>query len=172
MANYELWVIAFLGLMAAWFPLYLSPPHPSPSSPFTLFTPSPFPPSLLSLFTPSPHHLSTPSFSCILIDMTGADLRQLLVNKWGRSYDIQLRRTQGKIFVLVMWKYLEQVSFPMTEAEYLEHLNAVAGYLEAWGGVEQVQTFVHRTRERPRLGKAISIQLELGDRASEWILDE
>lgn len=104
--------------------------------------------------------------------MTGQELRQLLIDKWGRSFDIQLRRTQGKIFVLVMWRYLEQVSFPMTETEYIEHLNAIAAYLEAWGGVEQVQTFIRYTRERPRLGKAVSIPLELGERASEWILDE
>jgi hypothetical protein len=104
--------------------------------------------------------------------MTGQDLYQLLLAKWGRSYDIQLRRTQGKIFVLVMWRYLEQTSFPMTEAEYFEHLNAVARYIQAWDGWEQVQTFVLQTRERPRQGKAVSIPLKLGERASEWILDE
>jgi Domain of unknown function (DUF3067) len=104
--------------------------------------------------------------------MTGQDLRQLLLDKWGRSYDIQLRRTQGKIFVLVMWRYLEQVSFPMTEPAYLEHLNAVATYLQAWDGFGQVQSFIARTKERPRQGKAVSIPLELGDRASEWILEE
>ncbi len=104
--------------------------------------------------------------------MTGQELRQLLISKWGRSYDIQLRRTQGKIFVLIMWKYLEQVSFPMTEEEYLEHLSAVGAYLQAWGGVEQVQAYIQQTKERPRLGKAVSIPLELGERASEWILDQ
>ncbi|MDX2230204.1 MAG: DUF3067 family protein [Leptolyngbyaceae cyanobacterium bins.349] len=104
--------------------------------------------------------------------MTGQELRQLLLDKWGRSYDIQVRRVQGKIFVLVMWKYLEQVSFPMTEAEYLDHLDTVASYLQAWGGVTQVQAYIDRTKERPRLGKAVSIPLELGERASEWILEE
>lgn len=104
--------------------------------------------------------------------MTGQDLRQILLNKWGHSYDIQLRRTQGKIFVLVMWKYLEQASFPLSEAEYLAHLDAVANYLQAWGSVEQVQAYIAQTRERPRLGKAVSIPLELGDRASEWIIED
>ena len=60
----------------------------------------------------------------------------------------------------------------MTEAEYFEHLNAVANYLQAWDGWDQVQTFVLQTRERPRQGKAVSIPLELGERTSEWILDE
>ncbi|AFZ20888.1 DUF3067 family protein [Microcoleus sp. FACHB-53] len=104
--------------------------------------------------------------------MTGQDLRQLLLYKWGRSYDIQIRRTQGKIFVQVMWKYLEQASFPLSEADYLEHLDTVAHYLNAWGGVAQVQTYIQETRERPRLGKAVSIPLEMGERASEWMLED
>lgn len=102
--------------------------------------------------------------------MTGQDLRQMLLNKWGRSYDIQLRRTQGKIFLQVMWKYLEQASFPLTEVEYIAHLDTVASYLEAWGGMAQVQSYIEQTRERPRLGKAVSIPLDLGERASEWLL--
>ncbi len=104
--------------------------------------------------------------------MTGRELQQLIVGKWGYSYDVQLRRIQGKILVQVMWRYLEQRSFPLTETEYIEHLNAIAGYLEAWGGVEQVQQFIQETRERPRLGKAVSIPIELGDLASEWILED
>ena len=104
--------------------------------------------------------------------MTGQDLRQLLLDKWGRSYDIQVRRTQGKIFVLIMWKYLEQQSFPLSEAEYLAHLDTIAQYLQGWGGFEQVQSYVEKTRDRPRLGKAVSIPLELGGRSTEWMLEE
>lgn len=102
--------------------------------------------------------------------MTGKDLHQLLFNKWGHSYDIQLRRTQGKIFVQVMWRYLEQASFPLTEAEYMNHLDSIAGYLQALDVVSQVQDYITQTRDRPRLGKAVSIPLDLGDRASEWML--
>ena len=102
--------------------------------------------------------------------MTGQELHQLLLNKWGRSYDVQLRRTQSKVFVQVMWKYLEQASFPLTEVEYQTHLDTVASYLDAFGGATQVQTFIEQTRERPRLGKAVSIPLDLGERASEWLL--
>lgn len=104
--------------------------------------------------------------------MTGQELHQLLLTKWGRSYDIQVRRVQGKIFVLIMWKYLEQVSFPMSEAEYLAHLDTIATYLNAWDGTAQVRAFVEQTKDRPRLGKAVSIPLELGERASEWILSD
>jgi hypothetical protein len=104
--------------------------------------------------------------------MTGQDLQHLLIAKWGRSYDLQLRRIKGTIYVQVMWKYLEQVSFPRSETEYREHLNAIANYLNAWDSVAQVQAYIEQTRERPRLGKAVSIPLDLGDRASEWILED
>ena len=104
--------------------------------------------------------------------MTGEELHNIILSKWGCSYDSQLRRIKGRIFVQIMWKYLEQASFPLSEREYLEHLEAIAAYLNAWGGVAQVQNFIEQTRERPRLGKAISIPLDLGERASEWILDD
>jgi Domain of unknown function (DUF3067) len=104
--------------------------------------------------------------------MTGQELHQLIYEKWGRSYDLQVRRTKGKIFLLVMWKYLEQASFPLSPEEYLAHLERIASYVNAWGAVEQVRDFIDRTREHPRLGKAVSIPLDLGDRASEWLLEE
>jgi Domain of unknown function (DUF3067) len=104
--------------------------------------------------------------------MTGEELQQLIVAKWGHSYDVQIRRVQRKMWVQIMWKYLEQASFPMTEAEYLEHLDTVASYISAWGGDLQVQRFILSTRDRPRLGKAVNIPIDLGARASEWLLEE
>lgn len=104
--------------------------------------------------------------------MTGKDLHQLIVSKWGRSFDVQLRRTQGKVFVQIMWKYLEQASFPLSEDEYFDHLESVASYINGWGVIAQVYSFIEQTSDRPRLGKAVSIPLDLGERASEWMLDQ
>lgn len=103
--------------------------------------------------------------------MTGTELRELLQQKWGYSFDIQLRKVKGKILVQVMWRYLEQASFPLSETEYMEHLEAVACYLNGWGKAQQVRDFIIQTREKPRLGKAVSIALDLGERGSEWLLE-
>ena len=103
--------------------------------------------------------------------MTGTELRELIQQKWGYSFDIQLRKVRGKILFQVMWRYLEQASFPRSEAQYLEHLEAVANYLNGWGEAEQVRSFIVETRQKPRLGKAVTITLDLGERASEWILE-
>jgi hypothetical protein len=102
--------------------------------------------------------------------MTGLELRDIIVAKWGYSYDVQMRKTPGKIYLQVMWKYQEQASFPLSETDYLAHLDTIGAYLAAMGGVGQVQAFIEKTTEKPRLGKAVSILLDLGDRASEWIL--
>ena len=104
--------------------------------------------------------------------MTGEELHQILLNKWGKSFDIQLRQTKGKIYVQVMWKYLEQASFPLSREEYFENLNAVANYLNAWNNASFVEAYINETKSRPRLGKAVSIPLDLGELASEWILQD
>lgn len=103
--------------------------------------------------------------------MTGTDLLSLIRQKWGVSYDVQLRRTQGKIFLQVMWRYLEQVSFPLNETEYLAHLEDVASYITALGAEPLVRQLMQSTREKPRLGKAVSFPIDLGQRASEWLLE-
>jgi hypothetical protein len=103
--------------------------------------------------------------------MSGQELYQLLFNKWGCSYDVQVIRIKDKIYFQVMWKYLEQASFPLSETEYFQHLEQIANYLNTWGVTEQVQTAIKESRSRPRLGKAISVALDLGNLASEWIIN-
>ncbi|NJK36092.1 MAG: DUF3067 family protein [Oscillatoriales cyanobacterium SM2_2_1] len=103
--------------------------------------------------------------------MTGTELRDLIRHKWGYSYDVQLRHTQGKLWLQIMWRYQEQVSFPMTEVEFCQHLDGITTYLRDWGVSEQVLQFVTQTKQKPRLGKAINVPLQVGDRAREWILE-
>jgi hypothetical protein len=102
--------------------------------------------------------------------MTGEDLREIIRSKWGYCYDVQIRKTPSKIYVQIMWKYLEQASFPLSESDYLERLDAIATYLEGMNCREQVESFILTTNEKPRLGKAVSIPLELGGRGAEWML--
>ncbi len=103
--------------------------------------------------------------------MTGEDLHELIVAKWGYSFDVQFRRLQDKIFLQIMWRYLEQASFPLTDEEYHAHLHEVATYLVGWGQADYIRQVIAATRDRPRLGKAVSIPLDLGERSSEWLLD-
>ncbi|MFN3926064.1 MAG: DUF3067 family protein [Pseudanabaenaceae cyanobacterium] len=103
--------------------------------------------------------------------MTGAEIRQLLLAKWGYSYDIQLRRiSPNQVQLQVMWRYQEQLSFPLSEAEYLQHLDTIASHLQAWGTADQFRQFMQTTKHKPRLGKPVVLSLNLGERAVEWLV--
>ncbi|MBA0607360.1 hypothetical protein Godav_019675 [Gossypium davidsonii] len=72
----------------------------------------------------------------------------------------------------VMWKYMEQRSFPLTEEEYLLRLDDVANTLKCWGAVSHIRNSLAKLKERPRIGKAVSIFIDMdetGGRANEWI---
>ena len=47
-----------------------------------------------------------------------------------------------------MWKYQEQVSFPLSEAEYMAQLDAVAELITQWGLVSTVRDGILRSSSR------------------------
>ncbi|XP_044489569.1 uncharacterized protein LOC123213975 isoform X1 [Mangifera indica] len=107
---------------------------------------------------------------------SGMDLATLIRNKYGRSYDVQLIKKEfmGKnlLALNVMWKYMEQRSFPLTEEEYILRLDDVANALKCWGAVSHIRNSLAKLKERPRIGKAVSIFIDMdesGGRANEWI---
>ena len=74
--------------------------------------------------------------------LTGEELRELVVAKWGRPYDTRLcqrrnRFNELKMYLQVMWKFQGQKSFPVTAARYAEQLDAVAELLTEWGVVDE-----------------------------------
>ena len=46
-----------------------------------------------------------------------------------------------------------QRSFPLTEEEYLLHLDDIANTLKGWGAVSHIRSSLAKTKERPRIGK-------------------
>ncbi|KAL7111017.1 hypothetical protein ACP275_05G061900 [Erythranthe tilingii] len=107
---------------------------------------------------------------------SGIDLATLIRNKYGRSYDVQLIKKEfmgrNLLAMNVMWKYMEQRSFPLTEEEYILRLDDVATNLRCWGAVSHVRSSLEKSKERPRIGKAVSIFIDMdesGGRANEWI---
>ncbi|GAB4850670.1 hypothetical protein Ancab_029981 [Ancistrocladus abbreviatus] len=107
---------------------------------------------------------------------SGIDLAALIRNKYGRSYDVQLIKKEfmgrNLLALNVMWKYREQRSFPLTEEEYILRLDDVANTLKCWGAVSHIRCSLAKLKERPRIGKAVSIFIDMdesGGRSNEWI---
>jgi hypothetical protein len=70
-----------------------------------------------------------------------------------------------------MWGYLEQQSFPMTAEAYATQLDSLVATLNGLGVAAQVRQWLRTTRDRPRLGRALSLPLELpAGRSSEFLL--
>ena len=99
------------------------------------------------------------------------ELLGLLRGRWQASYDLQLVQRRGRLYLQVMWAYLEQQSFPLSEAEYGERITAIAAAINDLGQADEVRRWLASTSDRPRLGKALSLPLEPGQgRASEFLL--
>lgn len=106
----------------------------------------------------------------LAMPLTAAELLSILRGRWGASYDLQLHRRAGRLYLQVMWAYLEQQSFPLTESDYLERLEQLVEQLNGIGQAEDVRNWLQTTRDKPRLGKALSFPLPDQGRLSEFLL--
>lgn len=103
--------------------------------------------------------------------LSASELVGLLRARWQASYDLQVVRRQRRIYLHVMWGHLEQQSFPLSAEAYGEKLAEITSTLNGLGVAPQVRHWLTTTEDRPRLGKALSLPLELPPgRASEFLL--
>ncbi|MCX5939594.1 MAG: DUF3067 family protein [Cyanobium sp. LacPavin_0818_WC50_MAG_67_9] len=88
--------------------------------------------------------------------LSAQEVSDMLQARWQVSYDLQLVQRRGRVYLQVMWAYLEQQSFPLSEEGYRAKLEELVGLL---------------TTDKPRLGKALGLVLEMpAGRASEFLL--
>ncbi|MEB3348404.1 MAG: DUF3067 family protein [Cyanobacteriota bacterium] len=103
--------------------------------------------------------------------LSGTELVDLLRERWQASYHLQLVQRRGRLYLQVMWGHLEQQSFPLTAEAYADHLEELAGALNDLGVAETVRQWLRTVRDRPRLGKALSLPIEPSSgRTSEFLL--
>lgn len=103
--------------------------------------------------------------------LTGPELLALVRSRWQASYHLQLVQRRGRLYLHVMWGHLEQQSFPLSAEAYGEHLEELAGALNDLGVAAEVRHWLATVRDKPRLGKALSLPIETaGGRASEFLL--
>ena len=93
-----------------------------------------------------------------------------LQQRWQASYDLQLVVRRKRLYFQVMWAYLEQQSFPLDETAYREHIAQVIDVVNRLAQAEVVRDWLGSTRDRPRLGKALSLPLEGAERLEEFLL--
>jgi hypothetical protein len=103
--------------------------------------------------------------------LSGAELLELLRLRWQASYDLQLVQRRGRLYLQVMWAYLEQQSFPLSAEAYAARLEEVAGMVNGMGVADQVRHWLRTTTDKPRLGRAMGLALELPpERLGEFLV--
>ena len=114
--------------------------------------------------------LVEPPFEQSIPPLTVDEVIDLLRERWQASYDMQLVVRRKRMYLQVMWAYLEQQSFPLNEEEYRTHLAQVVDVVNRLGQAGAVRIWLNDTRDRPRLGKALSLQLKGEDRLEEFLV--
>ena len=126
-------------------------------------------------------HLATPAFSesvlgkpfePVVPPLGVEEVIACLRARWKATYDLQLVVRRQRLYLQVMWAYLEQQSFPMDEVTYREHLAEVLDVVNRLGLAGEVRQWLGSTRDKPRLGKALSLPLEATGPEAETLIKE
>ena len=95
-----------------------------------------------------------------------------LRQRWRATYDLQLVVRRRRLYLQVMWAYLEQQSFQMDLEAYRQHLGEVLDVVNRLGLAGEVRDWLASTRDKPRLGKALSLPLQASGPEAETLIKE
>lgn len=115
---------------------------------------------------------STGDESSPSIDFDGYAMRDLLVEKWGASLDIDFQRQPGAVYCTVL-----PVAFGSrkcrheAELEYLMHLQGIVEVLHKYNNLDLFINFIITTSKVPKVGTdSVPFRLELSDEDLQTIL--
>ncbi len=90
--------------------------------------------------------------------------------RWQVSFDLQLV-TRGKyLYLQMMWGFLEQKSFPLSDNEYRLNLAYVIEVINRIGQEALVREWLLTSPKRPTTGRAISLPLRQGACLEEFLV--
>lgn len=105
------------------------------------------------------------------LPLTGEELVDKIVLRFGVRYDLTFARRDlfgiSIVSLNIMWQYLEQRSFPMSEDQYVNKMEEVALTLNTFGPVEveRVRQYFEKGKriKHPRVGSPLSIRLYIDE---------
>ena len=112
---------------------------------------------------------SSSSFSSS-IPLEVEEVLACLRRRWGVTYDLKLLIKRDRIYLQMMWRFLEQQSFPLDEDTFRENLNRTLEVINRAGQSDFVRSWLENVQAKPRLGRAITLALPIDPRMSEFVL--
>ena len=104
------------------------------------------------------------------IPLEPEEVMECLRRRWGVTYDLKLLIKRDRIYLQMMWGFLEQQSFPMDEETYRENLNRTLEIINRSGQSDFVRNWLKNVQAKPRLGRAITLPLPVDPRLNEFVL--
>ena len=98
------------------------------------------------------------------------EVMECLRRRWGVTYDLRLLIKRDRIYLQMMWGFLEQKSFPMDEESFMDHLNRTLEIINRAGLSNFVRNWLENVQAKPRLGKALTLALPRDQRMDEFVL--
>ena len=98
------------------------------------------------------------------------EVMECLRRRWGVTYDLRLLIKRDRIYLQMMWGFMEQQSFPMDEETFRDHLNRTLEIINRGGQSGFVRNWLENVQAKPRLGKAITLPLPMDQRLDEFVL--
>jgi len=92
-----------------------------------------------------------------------------LIHRWGKKYDFRLFRRGKFVYFQMMWGFLGQESFHLSEDEYKKSIADKIEILNRCGYSEEVREWLKKVNSKPRLGRAVSLQLNLNEEMKELL---
>ena len=92
-----------------------------------------------------------------------------LIHRWGKKYDFKLFIRGKFVYFQMMWRFLGQESFPLNEDEYKKSIAEKIEILNRCGYSEEVREWLKKVNSKPRLGRAVSLQLNLNEKMKEFL---
>ena len=113
-----------------------------------------------------PEQTPSSSAACLKVD----EVIYILRSRWSVTYDLRLVSKGKRLYLQVMWAYLEQQSFPLDEATYRSRIADVVEVINRLGLSDEVRHWLCNSSKRPRLGKALSLPLKSVQGLEEFVL--
>ena len=93
-----------------------------------------------------------------------------LRRRWGVTYDLKLLIKRDRLYLQMMWGFLEQQSFPLDEETFRNKLKRTLEIINRSGQSDFVRNWLKNVQAKPRLGRAITLSLPMDSRMDEFVL--
>ena len=98
------------------------------------------------------------------------EVMRFLQKRWGVTYELKLLVKGKSLFLQMMWGFLEQQSFPLSEEKYREELAKIIEIVNRLNQSLEVRSWLLHLNGKPRVGRALSLPLRADERLEEFLL--